>query len=279
MAIKPTITSAQVHEFIQLTSQGMRRKDAAKQLGLIVPSLRSACKRLNIPWPGRTLLKDQLKEFEPEILAGTISQSQLARKLGCSQTRICGLFKELGYPSLPSGATIDTEAQEKRDAKCEAVLQYIEENGGYIKQALRELGFPESLRLHVAKYAKEIGFDLEAYRFAHRRYGYWLTLPGKARRYSTSDYHLAAVCTKCGTVHTVQLVNLSTGASTQCRACSYEARTDHAKSRPCFCVETGERLSSIRQLSTKSKVPYSTVVNHLNNGGFQFEGLTYKFAV
>ena len=255
----------------------MRRKDAADEVGVEVASLRSACKRLNIPWPGRTLLKEQLKEFEHQILAGTISQHQLARELGCTASRISILFKELGYPCLPSGRQpADAEALSKRHEQCEQVIAFIETKGGSVKNAVRALELPEAFRLHVAEYAKQTGFDLEAFRFAHRRYGAWLTLPGRAVPYSTRDYRLKAECTKCGTIHTVQLINLKSGASTQCRSCSFASSKGKPRSKQCRCVETGEIISSVRQLSLRSGVPHSTVNGRLNNGGFKHEGLTYK---
>ena len=279
MARPASITETQIHSFIKLCNQGMKRSDAAKEIGVPVPTLRSACKRLGISWPERTLLQDQLKEFESQIFAGTISQHQLAEELGCTQPRLSVLFKELGYPSLPKGRTpVDAETQSQRDNDCERAIEYIEKHGGSINNAVRKLELPESFRLFVAAYGKKVGFDFEIYRFAHRRYGHWLTLPGKAKPYSTMDYHVKAECTKCGIVHTVQLVNLKTGASTQCRACAFADRKGEPCAKQCRCVETGAILSSIRKLSISCGVPYSTVVSRLNNGGFEHEGLTYVLA-
>ena len=276
MARAASITETQIHSFIKLCNQGMKRSVAAKEIGSAVPTLRSACKRLGSSWPGRTLLKDQLKKFEPEIFGGTISQHQLAKELGCTQPRLSTLFKELSYPTLPKGRTpLDSEAQSKRNDLCEQAIEFIEKNGGSINNAVRKLELPESFRLFVAAYGKKIGFDFEFYRFAHRRYGHWLTLPGKAIPYSTMDYRLQAECTKCGSVHTVQLVNLKSGASTQCRACAFADRKGEPRSKQCRCLDTGEIISSIRKLSIRTGVPYSTVVSHLNSGGFQHEGLTY----
>ena len=258
----------------------MQRKDAASEVGADIASLRAACKRLNIPLPKRTLLKDQLKEYEPQILSGAVSQHQLAKELGCSAPRISKLYHELGYPSLPSGRLpADAETQSKRDAQCEQVIDFIESKGGSIKNAVRAFGLPDAFRLHVSEYGRKVGFNFQDFRFAHRRYGHWLTLPGKAQPYTTMDYRLQAECTKCGTVHTVQLVNLKTGASTQCRDCAFAARKGKPCSKQCRCIETGEIIPSIRKLSKRTGVPYSTVEARLNNGGFQFEGLTYKLSV
>ena len=279
MSRAASITELEIHTFIKLCNQGMKRSVAAKEIGVPIPTLRSACKRLGIPWPGRTLLKEQIKEFEPQILAGTISQHQLAKELGCTQPRVSALFKELGYPSLPKGrAPLDPEAQSNRDDLCELAIEYIEKHGGSINNAVRKLELPESFRLFISAYGKAVDFDFERYRFAHRRYGHWLTLPGKAIPYSTMDYRLQAECTKCGTVHTVQLVNLKSGSSTQCRACAFAERKGEPRSKQCRCVETGEIIPSIRKLSIRTGVPYSSVEYRLNGGGFQHDGFTYVLA-
>ena len=99
------------------------------------------------------------------------------------------LYAKLGYPSLTTGCPGPDEDNKLRRIKdCEKVLDYLETHGGYVKAALLELGFPESFRLHVSAYAKTIGFDIETYRFAHRNYGHWRTLPSKAKPMHTSNY-------------------------------------------------------------------------------------------
>ena len=169
MSRGPLITEEKFTEFAVLVAGGMQRKKAAQQVGHDVRSLRYASKRLGLEWPGRTLLTEQIKEFEPEIFAGTISQHQLAKELDCSQAHISVLFKRLGYPALPSGDPgPDEQTKKERAAQCERVLAYIKQSGGYLQPALRALGLPHSFRHHVVAYAKTIHFDLEDYRSAVR---------------------------------------------------------------------------------------------------------------
>lgn len=277
MSRQSVITEEICTEFAVLVAGGMQRKAAAQQVGYPIKSLRAACKRLGLDWPGRTLLSEQIKEFEPQILAGTISQHQIAKELDCSQPQINRLYKKLGYPSLPAGDPgSDALTKAQRAELCEKVIAHIETHGGYLKSSLRELEIPMGFAWHVRKFAKEIGFDFERYRFAHRQYGYWLTLPGKAKPVYTCDYLLSAVCTKCGTTHEVTLVNLKSKASTMCRACSHEERQGRPLCRKCKCVETGETIRSIRQLSQKLGIPHSTVeYNFTHFEKFEHDGLTY----
>ena len=272
------ITEDVFTEFAVLVAGGMQRKKAAQQVGHSVKSLRNACKRLGLPWPARTLLTEQIKEFEPQILAGTISQHQIAEELDCSQAHISLLYKKLGYPARPigdSGPSAATKAERIRN--CERVLERLESAGGYLKPAVLALGLPESFRHHVVEYAKTIDFDFEDYRFAHRQYGHWVTLVGKAKPIHKCDYLVKARCTKCGSVHDVNLVNMKMGASTQCIDCSRAERKGRAGGKKIKCDETGELLSSIRKLSLRTGVPHSSISYRLTNGGFfQHEGMTYR---
>ena len=280
MSRQPLITEEVFTEFAVLVVGGMQRKKAAQQVGHDVKALRNACKRLGLTWPGRTLLTEQIKEFEPEILAGTISQHQIATELDCSQAHVSILYKKLGYPALPSGNPgLSKVTERERTENCEKVIEHIETHGGYLKTAVRELGFPDSFRLHVAAYAKTIGFDFELYRFAHRNYGFWRTLPGKAKRVYTCDYLLPAVCTKCGTTHDVSLINMRTGASTQCMSCAAEQRKGSAFNRKCVCDETGQVFPSIRKLSQRLDLPTSSLNSlFLRDGCALHNGLTYRLA-
>ena len=280
MGSSPRISEADVRKFVALVNNGMQRKAAAQEVGVDIKSIKYACKRLGIQWPGRTLLSEQLKQYEPQILAGTISQHQLAKELSCSQARLSVLFKELGYPAIPPGDPgPDAATKAERIRNCERVLEHLEIKGGYLKPTVLELGLPESFRHHVVEYAKTIDFNFEIYRFAHREYGHWLTLPGKAKPIYTCDYLLPAVCTKCGTTHEVSLVNMKSGATTQCMSCSCEERRGKALCRKCKCVETGEAIRSICQLSQKLGVPHSTVeYNFANFGKLKHDGLTYVLA-
>ena len=274
----PSVLPGDVHKFVALVKRGTRRRDAAKEVGFAIETLRSACKRLDIQWPGRTLLSEQLKKYEPQILAGTISQHQLAKELNCSQPRLSELFKELGYPAIPvgdPGPSAATKAERIRN--CERVLEHLETKGGYLKPTVLALGLPESFRHHVVEYAKSIDFDFEDFRFAHRQYGHWITLVGKAKPIHKCDYLIRSRCTKCGSVHDVSLVNMKMGASTQCIDCSRAERKGRDGGKKIKCDQTGEVLPSIRKLSLRTGVPRSSIEYQLRqNSFFQHEGLTYR---
>ena len=125
-------------------------------------------------------------------------------------------------------------------------------------------------------YAKSVGFDFEHWRFAHRKFGHWITLPGKANRIYTMDYRLNALCTKCNTVHSVTLVNLRTGNSTQCRECAYieSVGRGHLKVE---CIESGDKFSSIMSASEEIDANYQKMRKVLAaDGSFVHGGLTYQ---
>lgn len=169
MSCAPLITKETIAEFTSLVAGGMQRKKAAEKLGFQVRSLRTACERLGLPWPGRTQLTEQIKQFEAEILDGIISQHQIAKKLGCSQAHVSDLYKLLGYPSLSIGCPgPDDDTKQKRDDDCKKVLDYLETHCSNVHAALRELGYPESFRAHVYAFAKATDFDLEVYRCPHQ---------------------------------------------------------------------------------------------------------------
>ena len=171
MSCAPSITEEVITKFTSLVAGGMQRKKAAEQLGFHVRSLRTACKRLGLPWPGRTLLTEQIKQFEAEILAGTISQHQIAKELGCSQAHVSVLYAQLGFPTLPIGCPgPDEDTMQKREEDCKKVLDYLQVHGGNVHSTLRELGYPESFRGHVYAFAKATDFDLEVYRCPYQHY-------------------------------------------------------------------------------------------------------------
>ena len=94
------------------------------------------------------------------------------------------------------------------------------------------------------------------------------------------DYRVKAECTRCGSVHTVQMVNLRTGASTQCRDCADRDRQEVSCCKPVVCVETKEKLRSVRTLAKKVGVSYSKLLTQLKRDGqYVHDGLTYQFAV
>ena len=91
------------------------------------------------------MLKASVTAFEADILAGTISQYDIAMGLGCSQAHVSLLHQKLGYPSLSAGCPdIDQAIQQKRTEYCEKFLGFIETPGSYLNATRRELGYPDS---------------------------------------------------------------------------------------------------------------------------------------
>ncbi len=89
---------------------------------------------------------------------------------------------------------------------------------------------------------------------------------------------LQAECTKCGTVHTIQIVNLRSGASTHCRACADKERSNWSSCcTPIYCVETLEKTRSVRTLAKQLGVSYFCLLRLLKKDGqYAHDVLTYK---
>ena len=260
-----SISKEDALEYIRRVKAGEPKKATAKSMGYSYDSMRRACSRHGLEFPNRILAVERLVEFEEQILAGTISQRQIAKKLGITQCRVSNLYRQLGYSAIPRGSRpgqkVTTEEERKRISK--KVIAYVKEHGGYINHALRDLGYPKHYRWFVNRYAQEIGFDYKNWRFAHRRYGYWLTLPGHAEHVPPADYLLKARCTKCGTVHEVRMVNLRTGASTMCFDCS----TKNREFQSVECVETGKQYRSVMDCAKSLGIGYQSFRCKLSKDG------------
>ena len=233
--------------------------EGVEKLPIEVPAMRN-----RLPLHERLLKLYRKEELE------TLSQNDIAKQLKVTQPAVAKALKTLGLKRV--------NHFRDRDARCEQVVNHIIENGGYVVPTIRNLGI-NIYRNAVYDYCKDKGIDLRLYHFAHRRYGHWLTLPCIAERCYTMDYRLQAECTKCGTVHTVQIVNLRSGASTQCRECAGKERKAWTSCcSPVFCVETMEKIRSVRTLAKQLGVSYCGMLRNLKqNGQYAHDGLTYKF--
>ena len=261
-------------KYLRRIEEGEPRKATAKAMGFNYDTMRSACAHYGLEYPKRLLAIERIVEFEEQILAGTISQHQIAQKLGISQCRVSSLYKELGYSSISRGGRPgqNVTSEEDRERISKEVIAYVEKEGGYVNHALQALGYPNHYRWFVNQYAREIGFDHKYWRFAHRRYGYWVTLPGHAEPVQACDYLLKARCTKCGSVHEVRLINLKTGASTMCWDCSLKSREFQSVE----CVETGQRYRSVMACAKALKIGYQSFRIKLSRQGqYVHEGRTY----
>lgn len=203
------IDTQTINKIQSIVDSGIGIEDASKAQGISIAGLRSACKRLGIPYPKKKQLVNRLIPYTNDYQCGLITQAELALKLGVTQAAICKALKQ-----LPT-----TDKVKARQKKYKAVLDYIREHGGYVTKALKALGLKTNAQL-IRDYAKEVGFNLSHYQFAHRRYGMWLTLPGPFVRQPPSSYLVPAVCLSCGTKYdNVSLNNLCSGKSTMCSCC------------------------------------------------------------
>ena len=276
MPARKTITADDILPYIpRLESRELTRAQLAEELGVCLPTLRRELKKLDIAVPSKRHakpLRDRLLELYTEEQLQTLSQYQIAEDLNLTQPNVAKAMKQLG---IKRKTVYDNS---ERDALCEQVVDHIMENGGYVESTIRELGI-NIYKNAVYDYCRERGIDLRLYRFAHRRYGHWLTLPCIAERCYTMDYKVEAECTKCGSVHTVQIVNLRTGSSTQCRDCANKERTDTSCCKPVVCSETKEKIRSVRTLAERIGVSYIRLLTALKKDGqFVHNGLTYQLA-
>lgn len=276
MPVRKTITADDIRPHLEkLHNRELTRAELAKELGVCLPTLRRELNNLDIDVPhkrNRVPLRKRLVELYTQEELETLSQYQIAKDLKITQPSVAMAMKKLG---IKRNLKHDTSEQ---DALCEQVVNHILEHGGYVMPTIRKLGL-KIYKNAVYNYCKKNHIDLEPYHMAHRRYGWWLTLPCIPERCYTADYKVKAECTRCGTVHTVQIVNLRTGASTQCRSCAGLDRQEVSCCKPVVCVETKEKLRSVRTLAKKVGVSYSKLLTQLKRDGqFVHDGLTYQLA-
>ena len=176
---------------------------------------------------------------------------------------------------IPLKSNYHNRCKEETQQKIEQVIDYIQNNGGNVKSAIRELGFKLD-RGEVYRYCKKNIIDLSIYFFAYRRYGNWLTLPGRAERYQKSDHKLDALCDCCGEIYKVELINLISGASTRCLSCSKGHSGGSIKVR---CEETGQVFRSICSWSKsiEGHGSYQTLRLKISKtGSCCIDGITYS---
>ena len=202
-----------------LTEDGIGVAEACQRLGITTSGLRSACVRLDLPYPKKPTLSERLIPYNSHYQNGLITQQELADQFNVTQGAVCAALKHLPL--------IDRAEQRKQIYK--SILNYLREHGGYVTQAIKVLGLKTNPQA-VRDYAKDLGFELSHYQFAHRRHSLWLTLPGPFKRQHPSTYLVPAVCLSCGTKYPyVNLNNISSGKSTACHLChTKQERKRHA---------------------------------------------------
>ena len=119
MGRPPKITRAQVEQFVVLIESGCNKYKAAAEVGRDTGSLNSALKRLGIECPKRILAEDRIKQYEPQIFAGKISQHQTANLLDIPNVALAISTKS--STTLPSilAETLAWRPRNKRDNQAE----------------------------------------------------------------------------------------------------------------------------------------------------------------
>ena len=276
MAGRPTvITQEIVAEYQKLLDSGITKFQASRQLGFSPKGLATAAKRYGneIPLSKRGKRRGDIKkEFlrrVPEFQKRQLSQHQIAAELGARQPYICHLFRKFGISPTVT-------PKDKSLEKCKQVVDYIMENGGYIPAAIEKLGL-SVYRGDVRKYCKDNGIDIQKYRYMNMEFGYWRVVEPEWRPFSTSDFHVLVLCTKCNVTKSfVSISNLRSGKTTCCSSCRYEQPNYN---RRVVCNETGEKFTSIMRMTKDVGVfnRYQQIrIQLLNNGSFEHDGLTYS---
>lgn len=229
------VVPGKFEQLAALINHGSPQKEAAALVGHALETFRNYCKRNGIEMPRykTELLGDKIRSSLREDVAAGMNGHQIARKYNCTPPFVSTIAKELGIKlNRPGGVSKDNLAQQ--------VLDRVMEVGGSYVDVLKDMGLPIA-PITVRLYAQRVGFDFSHYRFAHRSYGQWLTLPGPTQRIYKADRLIPVTCTGCGTITTAALTNLHSGSSLCCSSCARSSQEQHRVK----CHETGERFTSI----------------------------------
>ena len=274
MAFKKVITEADIAPYLPLLEgRKMTRKQLASKLNVSACTLRNAIMELDLELPSKRNdrpLHDRLLEVFTLEELNELSQYDIAKRLNVTQPHVAIALEKLGIKRT------DIYRVGERNEMCEQVVNHIMEHGGFVQSTIKKLGL-KIYRNAVYDYCKVNDIDLRLYRFAHRRYGHWLTLPCIAEPVYNCDYKIKSLCTKCGTVHYPQLVNMKKGVSTQCMDCASKERRSGNNSRSVRCVTTDETFKSVRSLANSIGVSYQTMLAVLKRDElFEHDGLKYR---
>ena len=171
-----------------------------------------------------------MKENIESYIAQGLTQTEIAKLNNVSQSSVSRVLEKMGKAGNKN----------EKHKKLREVIAYIEKHGGTIQNALSTINSDLSPAA-VRKYAKQISFNYKDYRYAYRRYGKWLLLPGNKSKY-VSDFSVDALCTGCNTVHSVSLCNLRSGKSKSCHECGKKVKNNYQVRR----LEDGKLYRSIR---------------------------------
>jgi len=274
---RPTlIQEKDIEEFLEKVEGGMTQRQAAKAVGFSLAGIRLAVKRREYVIP-RDLLIDRVALRIEEIRESDKSQAWWAREFGVSQPAFHKAFKKLRqtingrfYRKKPGPHT----NHEKRISEYREIIAYVQQNGGYVPEAIKALGLKTN-KHYVRVFARQIGVVLNEWQFAWKEYGLWLTLPGPWKRLLPANYSVPAVCRGCGEYHNLNLCNAKSGKTHGCQKCSWVAR-DFSKVTN---NTTGETYSSVMSWvkSIDKLKQYQKLRLEIKEKGFvQLDGITYS---
>lgn len=192
---------------------------------------------------------DEYKQFVDAVNVENLTVAAAAKRLGRTPEGFRDFSKrnDLMWPSRKQETDIKENtctASRTKKIECEIIVNYIQKNGGTIKNAIEATGVKVAVST-VRGYALKNGFDVSMFRNAYKRYGYWILMPSKMKKKYKNDYELQALCTKCNTVHSVMATNIRSGQSKSCKACA----RNHRSLYTVVCEETGKTYRSILNLS------------------------------
>ena len=278
----PKQITHQKYEHVKaLTESGVSYRDACKQAevshyGLNLYTKRNGLTPLQKP---RQKLKAQVMELLDEYIRQEITQYDIAAKVQCTQSYVSQVLNSaMAEEDVHKCKRLNPQNKyEKRCKTYEEIFEYVRENGGYAVHAAKALGIDLLYPQEMRDYAKKVGMDLEYYKMAGRRYGAWVTLPGKFVKRPPSNYYVPALCTRCGTKYDlVQLNNLASGKSKCCQKCNERNGYKRFKVRR---LSDGAVYKSIRDMCSKNEFLESYQKYRLklhNNGSLTVNQETYE---
>lgn len=226
--------------FESLLAQNLTFREAADSLSLSIKTIREAYLQHGRAWPtvGKLSTVELCRKIKEHLDKG-MRQQEIGDSLKVSQPYISQLIRKFNLDSS------DLSSYKKRiNQSCEDAIEYIMKNGGSPANAIKVL----KLNVHpqtIFSRAVVKGIDLHQFRYKSHRFGLWEILEGKPTAIYSSDYLVTALCHGCNSVHCVSLVNLKSGASTQCKQCASRG----VKFRKVMNTETGKQYRSIRFFS------------------------------
>lgn len=264
----PLIERESIDKFLQLVSSGTTKTEVARLVGRNLHAIRLWLKRNGVEMPVTSAATPLVMTYADAYLSGRMTQKEIATACGCSAP----------YVSKCLGEYTSDHIRAKQVKVIKQIIDHIKQHGGRPKATARKLGLPFSSTTFY-QYTRAEGINLRPYEFAGLEYGSWLIVAGDWHK-SGSNYHVSALCRKCGTIYRdVNLSNLRGGRSTCCQSCSTGNKEGQT---PVKCITTGEVHKSIMSLCSildRSK-DYQSIRLQLNkNGTVDIDGNEYQLVV